>query len=129
FDIMVFYNYLWKVKKEDFIPVVGTEALIFPAVGMGAHASVSGLANAIPEPVVKLFNAVKAGDMEKARSLQAKVSLMRDIMHYAPTLPMIQAILSARGVNAGHPRLPFVFPEEKLVNKAIAEFKAMGVSF
>ena len=129
FDIMVFYNYLWKVKKEGFIPIVGTEALIFPAVGMGAHASVSGLANAIPEPVVELFNTVKAGDIKKARPLQEKVSTMRDIMHYAPTLPMIQAILHARGVNAGYPRLPFVFPEEKLVNKAIAEFKAMGVSF
>lgn len=54
---------------------------------------------------------------------------MRDIMHYAPTLPMIQAILQARGVNAGYPRLPFAFPEESLVNKAIAEFKMMGVSF
>jgi len=129
FDIMVFYTYLWKVEKEDFIPVVGTEALILPAVGMGAHASVSGLANAIPEPVVELFNTVKAGDMEKARPLQKKVSTMRDIMHYAPTLPMIQAILRARGVNAGYPRLPFVFPEESLVNKAVAEFKAMGVSF
>ena len=129
FDIMVFYNYLWKVKKDGFIPVIGTEALIFPAVGMGAHASVSGLANAIPEPVVELFNAVKAGDLEKARPLQKKVSAMRDIMHYAPTLAMIQAILRKRGVNAGYPRLPFVLPEEDLVNRAVTEFKKLGVSF
>jgi len=129
FDIMVFYNYLWKVKKEGFIPVIGTEALIFPAVGMGAHASASGLANAIPEPVVELFNAVKAGDLDKARPLQKKVSAMRDIMHYAPTLAMIQAILRKRGVNAGYPRLPFALPEENLVNKAVAEFKRLGVSF
>ena len=129
FDIMVFYNYLWKVKKDGFIPVIGTEALIFPAVGMGAHASVSGLANAIPEPVVELFNAVKAGDLEKARPLQKKVSAMRDIMHYAPTLAMIQAILRKRGVNAGYPRLPFVLPVENLVNRAVTEFKKLGVSF
>jgi len=129
FDIMVFYNYLWKVKKDGFIPVIGTEALIFPAVGMGAHASVSGLANAIPEPVVELSNAVKAGDLEKARPLQKKVSAMRDIMHYAPTLAMIQAILRKRGVNAGYPRLPFVLPEEDLVNRAVTEFKKLGVSF
>ncbi|HHR85393.1 hypothetical protein DRJ24_00150 [Candidatus Acetothermia bacterium] len=129
FDIMVFYNYLWKVKKDDFIPVIGTEALIFPAVGMGALASVSGLANAIPEPVVELFDAVKAGDLDKARPLQKKVSAMRDVMHYAPTLAMIQAILRRRGVNAGYPRLPFVLPEESLVNKAVAEFEQLGVSF
>ena len=128
FDIMVFYTYLWKVEKKDFIPVIGTEALIFLAVGMGAHASVSGLANAIPEPVVELFNTVKAGDVGKARPLQKKVSTMRDIMHYGPTLPMIQAVLRARGVNAGYPRLPFVLPDDTLLSKALEEFRKFGVS-
>ena len=96
---------------------------------MGARASVSGLANAIPEPVVELFNAVKQGDLETARPLQSKVSTMRDIMHYAPTLPMIQAVLRERGVNAGYPRLPFALPEKSLVDKAINEFKELGVKF
>jgi len=129
FDIMVFYNYLWTVEREDFIPVIGTEALIFPAVGMGAFASVSGLANAIPEPVVELFNAVKAGKLEEARSLQRRVSAMRDVMHLGPTLAMIQAVLNKRGVNAGVPRLPFVAPEDALVEKAISGFRALGVTF
>ncbi len=128
FDIMVFYSYLRTVKREGFIPIVGTEALLLPAVVMGAHGSVSGLANAFPEPVVELFNAVKGGDMEEACLLQTKVSAMRDIMHYGPTLPMIQAVLRTRGVNAGYPRLPFVLPDEGLLNRAIADFKAMGVS-
>ena len=129
FDIMVFYSYLWTVEREDFIPVIGTEALIFPAVGMGAFASVSGLANAIPEPVVELFDAVKAGDLETARPLQRRVSAMRDVMHLGPTLTMIQAILHKRGVNAGYPRLPFVAPEETLVHKAVEGFRSLGVSF
>jgi len=129
FDIMVFYTYLWTVEREDFIPVIGTEALIFPAVGMGAFASVSGLANAIPEPVAELFEAVKSGDLERARSLQRRVSAMRDVMHLGPTLTMIQAVLQRRGVNAGHPRLPFVTPDENLVNQAVDRFRALGVSF
>jgi len=129
FDIMVFYDYLWGVEREDFIPVIGTEALIFPAVGMGAVASVSGLANAIPEPVVELFNAVKAGDMEKARPLQQRVSAMRDVMHLGPTLVMIQAVLHKRGVNAGYPRLPYVESDAALVNKAVEGFKTLGFSF
>ncbi|MBW2059618.1 MAG: hypothetical protein JRJ26_19175, partial [Deltaproteobacteria bacterium] len=81
-----------------------------------------------PEPVVELFDAVKAGNMDKARSLQSRVSAMRDIMHYGPTVPMIQGILRQRGVNAGYPRLPFVLPDEGLLNRAIEEFKKMGVS-
>jgi len=126
FDIMVFYNYLWKVEREDFIPVIGTEALIMPAVSMGAFASVSGLANAIPEPVVELFRAVKADDLKTARPLQKKVSAMRDIMHFGPTLAMIQAVLHRRGVNAGYPRLPFAAPEKALVDKAMDAFRALG---
>ena len=129
FDIMVFYEYLRTVKKDGFMPIIGTEALLLPAVTMGAIGSVSGLANAIPEPVLELFNAVKAGDFKKAALLQTRVSTMRDIMHYGPTLPMIQAVLRARGVNAGYPRLPFVLPDKELSNKALEDFKKMGLSF
>lgn len=129
FDVIVFWAQMWAVEKPDFIPVIGTEALILPAVSMGAHAAVCGLANAIPEPVVELFRAVKGNDLVAAAALQEKVSKMRDTMHLAPTLPMIQAVLKARGVHAGFPRLPFVFPEKNLIDKAVAEFKAMGVTF
>jgi dihydrodipicolinate synthase/N-acetylneuraminate lyase len=129
FDILVFYAYLRTVTKEGFIPIMGTEALILPAVAMGAHGSVSGLANAFPEVVVELFNEVKQGNMEKARSLQTRVSAMREAMHFAPTVPMIQAALRKRGINAGYPRLPFVLPDETLLNKAIVEFKRLGAEF
>lgn len=129
FNIIVFWDQMWAVKKPGFIPVIGTEALILPAVGMGAHAAVCGLANAIPEPVVELFEAVRRNDLAAATPLQEKVSKMRSTMHLGPTLPMIQAVLKARGVNAGFPRLPFVFPDKALLAKAVAEFKAMGVTF
>jgi len=128
FEILVFWEQMWAVSKPDFMPVIGTEALILPAVSMGAHAAVCGLANAIPEPVVEAFEATVAGDMKRAAELQEVVSKMRDIMHYAPTLPMIQAVLRERGVNVGHPRLPFTFPEQSLVDKAMNEFRALGAS-
>jgi|UniRef100_A0A7J3UZC1 dihydrodipicolinate synthase/N-acetylneuraminate lyase len=126
FDIMVFYSYLVKVKKKDFIPIIGTEALALPALVMGAHGVVSGLANALPEPVVELVNAVQSGDLQRAAALQIKVFKMREIMHLAPSLPMIQAILRARGVNAGYPRSPFALPEDTILNKALAEFRDLG---
>jgi dihydrodipicolinate synthase/N-acetylneuraminate lyase len=128
FEIITFWDLMWSVKKPGFIPVIGTEALILPAVSMGAHAAVCGLANAIPEPVVELYQAVTKGDMKRGAVLQEKVSKMRDIMHLAPTLPMIQAVLREQGVNVGFPRLPFVFPEKALVDKAMSEFRALGVS-
>lgn len=93
-----------------------------------ALASVSGLANAIPEPVVKLFDAVKAGRLEEAKDLQQRVSAMRDVMHLGPTLTMIQATLHRRGVNAGIPRVPFVEPPADLLDRAIKGLRALGVT-
>ncbi|MGB2982347.1 MAG: dihydrodipicolinate synthase family protein, partial [Candidatus Bipolaricaulia bacterium] len=101
-------------------------ALILPAVALGAQAAVCGLANAIPEPVVELIEAVYAKELDKAAALQETVSKMRDIMHLAPTLPMIQAVLRERGVNVGYPRLPFVFPDQTLIDRAMLEFRALG---
>lgn len=129
FDIMIFYDYIRIIDKQDFIPIIGTEALLLPAVAMGAHGSVAGLANAFPEPVVELFNAAAAGEVDRARLLQLKVTKMREIMHLGPTIPMIQALLRKRGVNAGYPRLPFAPPDETLVAKAVSELEKLGVSF
>jgi dihydrodipicolinate synthase/N-acetylneuraminate lyase len=67
--------------------------------------------------------------LKKAGVLQETVAKMRDVMHLAPTLPMIQAILRERGVNSGYPRLPFVLPDKTLVQKAKGEFMALGVKF
>ena len=78
--------------------------------------------------VLACFEAAKAGEMAEAARLQETVSKMRDIMHLAPTLPMIQAVLREQGVNAGYPRMPFVFPERALIDKAMAEFRALGAS-
>jgi len=127
FDILIFSDYIRKVHKKGFIPIIGTEALILPAVAIGAHASVAGLANAIPEPVVQLFNTVVRGDIPEGRDLQLKVSQMREIVHWSPTIPMMHAILHERGVNAGYPRLPFVMPDTELVRKAVRELTDMGV--
>jgi len=129
FDIMTFYDYIRTIDKEGFIPIIGTEALILPAVLMGARGSVAGLANAFPEPVVDLFKAATAGEIDKARLLQLKVARMREVMHFGPTIPMVQALLRKRGVNAGYPRLPFAPPDEAVVAKALSELEKLGVSF
>jgi dihydrodipicolinate synthase/N-acetylneuraminate lyase len=130
FDIMVFYDYLRKVNKPNFIFIIGTEALMLPAIAMGAYGAVPGLANALPEPVVELFTEIKEkGATNKARELQLKVSAMREtVHHYGPTIPLLHAILQRRGINAGHPRLPYVLPPKDVVDQAIDALKQLGAS-
>jgi dihydrodipicolinate synthase/N-acetylneuraminate lyase len=128
FDILLFHSYMRRIQQEGFIFIIGSESLILPAVILGAAGSVSGLANAMPEPVRGLFRAAVAGNLAEAVRLQTLVSAMRDVMHLAPTIPMIQALLRRRGVNAGYPRLPFVLPDRDLTNRAVQALRELGVS-
>jgi dihydrodipicolinate synthase/N-acetylneuraminate lyase len=107
FNILTFYDFMTSVLRDEFNFIMGTEALLLPAVSMGARGCVAGLANAFPEPVVELFNAAVAGDAQKAAALQKKVLIMREIAHYGPTIPVIHALLQERKVNSGHPKAPF----------------------
>ena len=128
FDILTFYGFLRAVKaKDDFAFIIGTEAFILPAVPMGAQASIAGLGNAIPEPVVELFETVKRGDLEKARPLQMKILDLRDIVHYGPTVPVVQAILKERGVNSGYPKMPFQEIDEDLRKRVMEDLGKFGV--
>jgi N-acetylneuraminate lyase len=129
FDIMVFYDYRRKVQVPDFVFIIGTEALLLPAMVMGAHGGVPGLANALPEVVVELFVAAKNGSINEAQVLQQKVSALREVVHqYGPSIPMLHALLYRRGVNAGHPRLPYVLPPKEKVEQVVAAFKNLGVN-
>lgn len=107
FDILQFYAYMRRVTKPDFEFVMGTESLILPAMAMGARAAVSGLANALPEVVVELYQACKDNDYGSAARLQQKVLELREVMHLAPSICAVQAMLKMRGMRAGSPKSPF----------------------
>jgi dihydrodipicolinate synthase/N-acetylneuraminate lyase len=119
FSVITFYDFLKAVKRKDFHFILGTEALILATVPMGAEASIAGLANALPEPVVDLFRAAKEGDVEKGRILQKLVLELRDIAHCdgTPSIPGVQALLRERGINSGHAKAPFQDVSEDIIKK------------
>lgn len=127
FDILTFYDFVRKVKKEGFNFVIGTEALLLPAFLAGAKASVAGLANAIPEDPVKLYEALVEGDLSKAWSLHERVLSLRDIVHFGPSIPTVHAILKERGINSGHPRAPFKEIDEKTLQEVKESLTKLGI--
>jgi len=129
FDILVFYNYLRKVKKEGFHFIMGSEALILPAVFMGGRASIAGMANCLPEEIVSLWNAAEKGEIEKASELQRRVLNIRDIYKKGSTTPLVYRTLRERGVNAGYPRKPFRDQPDEIWQKVKKDIKDLGVAF
>jgi dihydrodipicolinate synthase/N-acetylneuraminate lyase len=113
FNLVYFYEVKNNIGLENFSYISGTEAFIIPAIPLGADAAICGLANALPEIVVELYNKAKSGNYEEAYVLQEKVNHLREIQHYAQSIPAIHAMLKMRQIDSGYAKMPF-----KLVNEA-----------
>lgn len=127
FDLITFSNFVNRVEKEGFHFIIGTEAFAAAAVNAGAEAVISGLANAWPEIMGELWNALEEEDMRKAGKLQLKVLKARDVMKSAPTLVVCYEILRMRGINPGQPRSPFHFVDAGTRNKIRESLSELGL--
>lgn len=70
--------------RSDFAILPGTEPLMAPAVLMGGAGAVLGVANLAPHFCVRLYDAARAGDLERVRALQDQMEdLFRLFRHYS----------------------------------------------
>jgi 4-hydroxy-tetrahydrodipicolinate synthase len=125
FDILTFYAFMRAVNRKDFDFIIGTEALLVPAVVAGAAGCVSGVSNTFPELMVELWNAATAGEMNKAMALQQKVNRIREIMHLSNSIISMHAMLKARGIDGGIPRRPLLPAQDGLAAKIGEELKKL----
>ena len=127
FDISKTYLVMRKIKKEGFDVVIGSESLFLPAYIQGSRACISGLANAMPELMQKLFRTAENRDFPQAAILQRQVLEMWDILHYGPSTATAYAMLKVRGIDAGFPRRPFLPIEKDLYEKIESAMKTNEV--
>lgn len=117
FDLLYFYEIKNNLGFDEFNYISGTEAYIVPSITIGASAAICGLANAFPEIVVELYNKTINKEYDEAFVLQEKVNHLREIQHYAESIPAIHAMLKLRGIDGGFPKLPFVNTSEEVYQK------------
>ena len=120
FDIIKFYEFITTVERKDFIFIIGTEALMFPAILAGARGCISGLANAFPEIVLEEYELIKQKKYEEASLKQLQIIKIREAIHKVPTIPAIFEILRMKGIDVGYPKPPYRSLEEHEV-KALEE--------
>jgi dihydrodipicolinate synthase/N-acetylneuraminate lyase len=114
--------------RPDFHFVVGTEGIALAAWMTGAKGCVSGLANAFPEIMVKLWGLYKAGKYEEAADLQLTVNDARQALHIpSSTNAAIYCALHARGIDVGYPKAPILPVEDDKADKMLAEFRRIGL--
>ncbi|OIJ22293.1 hypothetical protein BKP45_06535 [Anaerobacillus alkalidiazotrophicus] len=94
------------VLGEGYDVVVGTDALVYPALAMGATGVVSAVGNCFPEVMVELYDAYVAGDLEKAKELQYRANKVRDVLKLGSYITPYYEALKLQGIDAGEVKLP-----------------------
>ena len=80
-------HYMDKIRLigEDLSVLVGREDILFPALMMGAKGCMTATSGILPEAMVGIYRAWKAGDYDKARELQFSILLL-DSSHVCRSL-------------------------------------------
>jgi N-acetylneuraminate lyase len=105
----------------------GVDMLALPMLSMGAVGLIGSGYNAIPEPWIRLHDALKAGDMVRAIALQSRIT---HYMHrFGGTQPVARAkyLLGLRGFDVGPPRrphAPLTAEQRRTVESVFSEMKS-----
>jgi N-acetylneuraminate lyase/4-hydroxy-tetrahydrodipicolinate synthase len=129
-DYMTFVDWLNEVKavSPDFTFMAGTVGMLQPTYYLGAQGCVAGTANAFPELVINLYNALKKGDVKLASKLQAKVIAVRKCQQVSGFRPAgCYPLLRWRGVDPGTVRKPWREPREQELKIMRAGMEKIGV--
>lgn len=112
-DLIRFQEYI-ETGSEKFLVLCGVDALMLPALALGAEGQISGNSNVFPEIFQTLYEAFSRGNMERARSLQRSINQIRGIFKDGITPAYFKKGLRLRDISAGCVRRPTreLTPEE-----------------
>lgn len=105
-DLANLQGYLDGVRGKDMDVLVGSDGMISEGYALGATGAIAGTANLITGVVVKLFQALEAGDAAAARMWQAEIEPLRDVLHMGSTPSMLKRSLELSGIPVGPARAP-----------------------
>jgi dihydrodipicolinate synthase/N-acetylneuraminate lyase len=92
--------------QDGFQVLVGSGALLYPALEVGAVGGILGVANMAPGPSVDLFQAFKAGRGSEAGRLQEQIGPIHDEIVGAIGVPGVKVALDFLDYRGGDPRPP-----------------------
>jgi dihydrodipicolinate synthase/N-acetylneuraminate lyase len=88
-------------RPERIVALAGNEPIALGLLALGMDGLLSGLATAVPEPLVALTTAVANGDLTEAQRQQAIIRQVLDLTPAGQRIGWIKTILQERGVPVG----------------------------
>jgi len=99
--------------QDGFQVLVGSGALLYPALEVGAVGGILAVANMAPGPSGELFQAFKAGRSSEAGRLQQQIGPAHNDIVGAIGVPGVKVALDLLGYRGGDPRPPILPLSEK----------------
>jgi 4-hydroxy-tetrahydrodipicolinate synthase len=87
---------------------IGWDSLLLTSIAEGAAGVMAGTANVMPAELVSIHQALRAGELDRARAEWARIYPLMDTIMSAPFIPAIKAALNAAGLPVGGPREPLL---------------------
>jgi 4-hydroxy-tetrahydrodipicolinate synthase len=106
-DMTLFLDYL-RLLKDDLPIFVGSDALIFAALGLGAAGAVAGCANVLPNEVSSIYNYFVEGKLAQSNELQRQIEPFTQMMNLGTYPAAVKEALSMIGHHCGPVRRPLV---------------------
>ncbi len=114
-------------KVGDRITVLsGDDGTAFPLYACGGRGVISVVSNVCPREMAEMWDAVKAGDWERAKKLHYKLRVLSLMLFNEPSPAPTKAALAILGRCSTDVRLPLVPASEKLTEQLRAELKALS---
>jgi 4-hydroxy-tetrahydrodipicolinate synthase len=90
--------------QKNFVVLTGADTQIVDAMSLGAAGCVSGLANAVPELVVAVYEAVRAQHSRQTETASKRMSSVGELVEKLEFPLNVRAAMEARGLPVGAPK-------------------------
>jgi len=116
-------------KVGDKIAILsGDDGTAFPLYACGARGVISVVSNVAPKQMSDMWDAVKAGDWERARTRHYELRVLNAMLFAEPSPSPTKAALSILGRCTTEVRLPLVPATSGLIDNLRVELRTLGVS-
>ena len=118
-------EYMLAIDDPGFDVIQGADEQLLGGLAVGCAGSISGNANAFPGVLVRLWDAYRQGDLERARRVQLELSEIALTLGYG-NVPMLKEALRQLGIGTGRCRQPFREPGPQATARIAELLKKVG---
>ncbi|MFF3223212.1 4-hydroxy-tetrahydrodipicolinate synthase [Nocardia suismassiliense] len=115
------------IANTDLAFYSGDDTLNLPWLSVGAAGFISVIGHLVPERLRELHTAYNAGEVARAREINASLVPLNAAMFRLGGVAMSKGGLRLLGVEAGEPRLPQLMPNPEQLEFLAADLRAAGV--